>query len=520
MIVTRPPKIHHDPTPLQRVADRAVTRMTVAVQTAIMRVRRTVTMTAVRAELATSGARLHELPDWSAYWTLTKAEPQDFESLYYDLMLDGAAADPQFGGSLTLINERAVQAAQLRSAELVVGIERESREAMRQILGETLNGDYTVDQAARLIRDTVGLTPDRSQAVVSYRNALERMAEGLIDPKTVSNDFALAGRIGRTVTGSRIDQLVSQYAQRQVRDRALTIARTETMRAAHDGQRELWRAAADSGLIDRSSRRVWVTTADDRLCSICAGMDGQTVALEGEQFVGAARGFTADLPPIHPKCRCTSSLEVAAAAPAARAEPPVTEMPNLKEAFPKARTINFEGMTPDQQRVIAETLHRLGQEYPEVAKQISTLGSLSGAGNTAAGKKLRNDFAVALADTRKPGGLVFNDRIAGRPPSEWVGSGKSYSGVKDPLPGLMTHEFGHFLYTWGPNKMRGEINAILTNGVKDAAAYKARIVKEISEYGAENIDEAVAEAFNLHRAGKAKGIAKEIGETIDKYMKV
>lgn len=85
-------------------------------------------------------------------------------------------------------------------------------------------------------------------------------------------------------------------------DRAEVIARTETMRAVHEGQRQLWDQAVDKGLLPEDYKRTWITTPDDRLCPVCEPLDGE---------VASAEGLYADIfdgPPAHPNCRCTEGI--------------------------------------------------------------------------------------------------------------------------------------------------------------------------------------------------------------------
>lgn len=89
--------------------------------------------------------------------------------------------------------------------------------------------------------------------------------------------------------------------------RAELIARTETMAASNEGQQEAWSQAVDDGLLTGNEKQEWITTPDDRLCPICAPLDGEQVGLneyfdvDGEQLDG---------PPAHPNCRCTVGLVV------------------------------------------------------------------------------------------------------------------------------------------------------------------------------------------------------------------
>lgn len=84
-------------------------------------------------------------------------------------------------------------------------------------------------------------------------------------------------------------------------DRASQIARTETMMAANQGQRDAWVQAVDEGLLERDAERVWIAT-EIGACPICEGLDGETTTLDGEYSDGS------NGPPAHPNCRCTEGI--------------------------------------------------------------------------------------------------------------------------------------------------------------------------------------------------------------------
>jgi SPP1 gp7 family putative phage head morphogenesis protein len=109
------------------------------------------------------------------------------------------------------------------------------------------------------------------------------------------------GSLTRATSQTEIEVLIGDA------DRAETIARTETMRAANEGQIEAWQQAAETGLLTGNESTEWITTPDDRLCPICEPLDGQTTALGGTFEVDGDRVSS---PPAHPRCRCTVGLAV------------------------------------------------------------------------------------------------------------------------------------------------------------------------------------------------------------------
>lgn len=267
---------------------------------ALQKVRASAPFGEIKDRLATDPGSVHLLPDWSKFQSVRKAASA--EDTYVNIIVDAAKTVPQFRGSFTLSNQRAVDLAARQAAGLAYGLSQDSQAAIRTAISLSLQGNFDTRQAALLIRDAIGLTPARVQAVANYRAALDRVAAGTSDAKVVQSDFALSGRVAQSLSPMRVDQMVDKYALRQLQDRAVLVARTETMSAANLGQLEIWREAADKGLIDRSSaKRVWVATDDDRECDICMELDGTEISLDGSYG-------TSETPPAHPNCRCTESL--------------------------------------------------------------------------------------------------------------------------------------------------------------------------------------------------------------------
>jgi len=87
--------------------------------------------------------------------------------------------------------------------------------------------------------------------------------------------------------------------------RAEIIARTEMVRASNMGARISYEVF---GVKEMS----WLDTDDNRTCPICKEMDGKTVvvgqpfAVAGDEIAGVRVSYSVvEVPPIHPKCRCT-----------------------------------------------------------------------------------------------------------------------------------------------------------------------------------------------------------------------
>lgn len=290
------PKINRDASaPVVRVADSHLSQFAVAAGNAIRRVRDSASIEAIEQAIYTAGpSHADSVPDWGLFNTLAKADSGDMEGTYQSLIKQGARTQVELQPVFTLVDERAVELARQDAANLAVGLAEDSRAAIRTVLGNTLDGGMDVHQAARLIKDVVGLNPQRAQAVANFRTALETENFHPQEWRLADMRYAYTN-----LSQEQIDARVALYADRHVADRARVIARTETMSAATQGQTEIWSQAADAGLIDRNTAvMVWVLTDD--ACDDCGAMDGETAPID--------TGFD-DPPPLHPNCRCALSLD-------------------------------------------------------------------------------------------------------------------------------------------------------------------------------------------------------------------
>jgi len=181
-----------------------------------------------------------------------------------------------------LVNELAVRWAAVHGGSMVTAVSDETRRALRGIISRAVRDGTAPRNVARLVGLLVGLTERDALAVGKLRTSL--IEEGR--------------------SSSAVDRLVVRYANRLLRARAETIARTEILTAANRGQEGLWQQAVSDGLLDPNAwERVWIVARDERLCTVCRPLDRTRAPLLGGAFEGGLTG-----PPAHPRCRCTSGL--------------------------------------------------------------------------------------------------------------------------------------------------------------------------------------------------------------------
>lgn len=178
---------------------------------------------------------------------------------------------------------------QKRTADLVTAVDRDTREAIRQVVSRAfttpLDERRTAKDVAVELRSVVGLRPDQIAAVENRRAALAE--EGF--------------------TGRELSRRVNAYAEQKLRERTKLIARTEVIAAENSGLQASWNIAVDDGLlIPSETRRVWIATPEERTCETCNELDGQERGLDEPWDAGEFGAV--DFPPAHPACRCTMGL--------------------------------------------------------------------------------------------------------------------------------------------------------------------------------------------------------------------
>lgn len=186
-------------------------------------------------------------------------------------------------------NVGAVNAMNANRLRLVQGFTQQQTEATRTALLRAIGEGMNPRDAARLFRDSIGLTPRQVQAVMNYRNALEQLDRGALSRALRDRRFdrtvEAAIRDGNQLSKKKIDAMVNRYRERYIKYRAETIARTEALRSVHQGVNAMYDQAIASGDLKASDlNREWNTAKDERVRDSHASMHGQ-VQSYGQPFV-------------------------------------------------------------------------------------------------------------------------------------------------------------------------------------------------------------------------------------------
>lgn len=205
-----------------------------------------------------------------------------------------------------IVNEEAERWAARHAGMLVTEINAETRRALRAFVSEAIANGVPPARLATQIRSIIGLHSRQAIAVLNAQMRLEQAAPGsLVKLGKVRVRVPADG-----LPAGRIRQLGRAYADRLQRQRATMIARTETLAASNEGQRQLWANRVRDGLM-QTAEREWITTPDDRACPICIAVDGQKRRVD-EPFQVPGVGTVMN-PPAHPSCRCAQGLSSAPA---------------------------------------------------------------------------------------------------------------------------------------------------------------------------------------------------------------
>lgn len=204
---------------------------------------------------------------------------------------------------------------------IVQGLEVEQRRILSQILQDGFTQGLNPRETARRVRASIGLTPRQTSAVTNYENLLrtgnlEVLNRELRDrrfDRTIRRTF----KDGDTLTEAQISRIVDRYRQRYIDFRARTIARTESLRAIHQGVFEAYEQAVDQGVIEADKiSRTWVTAGDERVRDSHSPMNGQitpgleTPFISGDGNLLLFPGDPAAPPSDTIQCRCSVATRV------------------------------------------------------------------------------------------------------------------------------------------------------------------------------------------------------------------
>lgn len=171
----------------------------------------------------------------------------------------------------------AQKAADRIAARLITEITKETEAAIRTLIVTVIREGVPPYDAAKLVKQMVGLTSAQGQALLSFRKQL------------IDSGLAIV----------KVDDQVEKYSDKLLVSRAETIARSEIMDAINTGQEEAWKQAQAEGVLSDEATKEIILSED--ACPVC-----EAAAAGGPVPVGES--FPDGDPPIHPRCRCTIGI--------------------------------------------------------------------------------------------------------------------------------------------------------------------------------------------------------------------
>jgi hypothetical protein len=227
-------------------------------------------------------------------------------------------------------NDGAVRALRQDRLRMVSGLRDEHRAIILDVLTDGTAQGQNPREQARGIRDSLGLTQQQAKWIRSYDRALRTL-----DPNALNRELRDARRDptveraiadGKPLAPEVVDKLVAKYAERAVAYRAEVVARTEALRAVHQGTTSAFEQAIADGTLDAGLVvQKWNAAKDARTRASHRAMHGQERPW-GEAFVtgsGVALRFPCDpQAPVAETAQCRCSVSRRIVRPKATASPP------------------------------------------------------------------------------------------------------------------------------------------------------------------------------------------------------
>ena len=187
------------------------------------------------------------------------------------------------------VNQRAVQAMRDNTLRLINEFAAEQRRATKAALLDGIQRGLNPREQARAFRSAIGLTEYQVGIVNNYRRKLSAVGRTGVPKGEQLKALENALRDGRSdrsvrrairrmepLSAEQIDKMVERYRKRFIKYRSEVIARTEALRAVHEGTEEAFRQGAEQGSWALEDlERTWDASGDARVRPSHRFLDGQ-----------------------------------------------------------------------------------------------------------------------------------------------------------------------------------------------------------------------------------------------------
>lgn len=278
---------------LHNVADRNIRLFEIVFKLAVEELRKNISVTELTKAL--EKGNILEI-EKAIPWTTFEAHLEKWKPIIIKTMIEaGEVASDNFEVEEILkakkkkkkrveFNKRNVELikfTQKQADELIRSVIKETQKAVNNSVINMFNNKETPFTTAKKIKRELGITDRQTKALNSYE---QRLRDAGVNRKERK-------------------RLIQKEYQRKLEYRANLIARTESINSASQGQLIHWLDVAKQGYIDINiAMKEWIVTPDDRLCKICAPLQGERVKIY-EPFSWGGLS-----PTRHQQCRCSMKL--------------------------------------------------------------------------------------------------------------------------------------------------------------------------------------------------------------------
>ena len=216
------------------------------------------------------------------------------------------------------VNRRAVDVMQNERLRLITNFTEDQRSMAQQVMTDGIERGLNPIEQAKQFRDSIGLTAGQERAAQNFKQMLENNSREALTrafrDRRFDGTIDRAIREGIPLTSEQIDRMVTAYKRKALRRRSITIARTEALRAVHQGSEEGYEQAIEDGKLDRQELvREWVARLDSKVRDSHRNLNGEKRGMDEEFKPGLMRPGDPNASASETvNCRCSITTRIGA----------------------------------------------------------------------------------------------------------------------------------------------------------------------------------------------------------------
>lgn len=180
-------------------------------------------------------------------------------------------------------NPRAAKLIREAAETVIIDLNESTRKTVFATLSEMQREGAGPAKMARAIQGNLGLTEKQLEAVANYRRLLEEGSKEALRRQQRDRRFDPSVRRAkeRPLSQEQIDRMVESYKQTAIKNRAMTIARTESLSAVNTARLEAFRQSLETAGIDPNRAvKEWRSSRDSRVRDQHISLDGQRAMVD------------------------------------------------------------------------------------------------------------------------------------------------------------------------------------------------------------------------------------------------